>query len=264
MRIGCCAPIGKYEQIAHDSYDFVEFPAWEVESLTAKQLRETVEKVRRVGVPCLRLNAYCKGSPAIVGDGFDTEKTRVYAESLMEKAAALGVERIGVGAPPARRLPEGYDPDLADRQCEEFLRITARAAAAWGIDILLEALQRGVCSYMNKTDQALAMVQKLNLENVRLVVDLYHMETQGESWDTLAAYIPWTRHVHVSTVGEGIRRGLYQLGGESDCDRAFRAIAESGYDGTVSIEPDASELTPDATKTALELMRRACRRAGLL
>ena len=257
MQIGCCVPIEKDELIAGVGFDYVEFPAWQVAELTDEQVRQVSERIGRTGVPCRGLNAYCKGRPAIVGDGFDPAETEAYAERLMANAQALGVSRVGIGAPPARRLPEGYDPALADSQCEQFLRITARVAAEHGIDILLEAIQHGMCNYMNGTGQALAMVQKLALDNLRLVVDLYHMETEGEDWKDLAVYVPWTLHMHVSTVGQGLARGMYRPGDEEYCGRTFRAIAASGYDGTVSVEPDASALTAEDAGIALDLMRRA-------
>lgn len=258
MQIGCCVPMDQYEAAVRAGYAYVEFPAWEVEALPPEALAAAAETLRRLGVPCLRLNAYCRGVPAIVGEGADAGQAASYAQRLMEKAAVLGAACVGVGAPPARRLPEGYDRDLADRQCEAFLRITAQAAAPYGIQVLVEAIQQGMCSYMNRTEEALDMVRRVDLENVGLVVDLYHMETQGEDWSALGRYLPWTRHLHVSTVGEGLRRGLYGPGDEALCARTFRAILDSGYDGTVSLEPDAAELTPAALETALRIMRRSC------
>ena len=257
MRIGCCVPAAYYAQAVKDGLDYVELPAWEIASMPEASLRELSGRIAASGVPCARLNAYCTGTPAIVGPAFEPEAVRSYAERLFPRAAALGVHCVGVGAPPARLLPEGYDVALADHQCREFLRITAEVAFAHGIDVLLEALQSGVCNYMNRTEQALEMVQDLAMENVALVVDLYHMETQGESWDTLARYVPWTRHMHVSTVGPGLHRGLYRPGGEDACRRVCSAILQSGYDGTVSMEPDPPELTPGAAKAALAMMRRA-------
>lgn len=261
MRIGCCVPVEWYEQTVEAGYDYVEFPAWQIESLTQEALEGLKTKIHQMGVPCIRLNAYCKGVPKIVGDGYDEEQVREYAESLMKKAGELGVECIGIGAPPARQLSENYDVKKADVQCERFLRITAKEASAWGITLLLEALQKGVCNYLNEMAPALEMVRRVDLPNVRLMADLYHMETQGESWDTLPAYIDWIGHVHVSTVGEGLKRGLYEEKDRRACEDAFRAIARCGYNGTVSIEPDAAQLNGNAMKAALALMRQACERA---
>lgn len=257
MQIGCCVPIAKYEQAVREGYDYVEFPGWEIASLSYSEISALAEKIQTLGVPCLRMNAYCKGLPAIVGQYVNKEKTRIYAEDLMKKASILHVACVGVGSPSARILPERFDLAEADRQCEEFFRITGTAAAAYGMDVLIEAVPYQMCNYLNETEQALKMVQRLAMDHVRMVVDLYNMEMQGESWDTVERYIPWTRHVHVSTRGEGIARCVYQSSDAEQCLRAFRTIVDAGYDGTVSLEADASELVDDAGKRALEIMRDA-------
>ena len=70
-------------------------------------------------------------------------------------------------------------------------------------------------------------------------------------------YGPWPRHMHGSTVGPGLHSRLSRPGGEEACRRVCSAILQSGYDGTVSMEPDPPELTPGAAKAALAMMRRA-------
>ena len=262
MQLGCCVPIENYELAAVLGYDFAELPAWEVQALEPRQLDALLEKTGKTRLPIPRLNAYCTGTPAIVGDRVDDEKTRAYARSLMEKAAALGVETIGVGAPSARTLPSGFDLRQADCQCERFLRITAEEAAPYHITLLLEAVHSRACNYLNQLSQAADMMRRVNLPQVSLMADLYHMDVQGEPLETLARYAPDIRHVHVSTAEGELARGLYAEEDEAACVRAFGAIRSIGYDGTVSIEPDASALSEASMKTALELMRRACRQTG--
>ena len=261
MRLGCCVPIEKYELTAAVGYDYAELPAWQVQALDEAALRALLEKKAALGLPVLRLNAYCPGTPVIAGPGADDVCTRDYARVLMRKAAALGVETIGIGAPKARILPEGYDRALADSQCERFLRVTAEEAAPYGITLLIESVQKGMCNYLNTMADARAMMRRLALPGVRLMADLYHMETQGEDWRELGDYLADIRQVHVSTVGQGLARGLYGAGDEAACGAAFRAIRASGYSGTVSIEPDAAELNEQTMKTALDLTRRAWEQA---
>ena len=262
MQLGCCVPIEKYELAAALGYDYAELPAWEVQLLEPRQLEALLERMEKTRLPVPRLNAYCGGVPAIVGEGVNDESTRAYARSLMKKAAALGVATIGIGAPSARVLPSGFDPHEADRQCERFLRITAEEAAPYHITLLLESIHSGACSYINRLSQAADMVRRVNLPQVRLMADLYHMDVQGEPFALLAPYAQDIRHVHVSTAGEGLARGLYGAKDAAACAEAFRAIQSIGYDGTVSIEPDASALSEESMKTALEIMRRSCRQTG--
>lgn len=262
MQIGCCMPVTKYDELAKIGYDYVEFPAWQVAEMSEEDCHVLAEKLAG-SIPCIRLNAFCRGTPAIVGDAYCPDAAREYAEKLAKNASILGVQCIGIGSPAARKLPEGYDMELADRQCVEFVRITARAAAAYGIDILLEAVHRGFCNYLNATDHAMALVNTIAEPNVRLVVDLYNMALQGEDISTLGRYIPLTRHLHVSTAGEGLARGLYGDEDADACLKDFEAIAATSYRETVSIEPDAAALTVESAAKALDLMRRTCDRLGI-
>ncbi len=257
MLIGCCAPIEKYDLVCQSGFDYVEFPAWQVETLTREKMDSLKGKIRKAGVPCIRLNSYCRGIPAIAGDKCDDEKTISYAESLMKKASGLGVRYVGVGCPSARRLPENYDLELADRQCEQFLRLSGEIAGSFGITLLLEALQPGFCNYINRLDQALDMIRRTCMDSVRMMADLYHMEMEGESWDILPGYAGYIKHMHVSTALRDNGRGLYSEADQPDCDRAFAAIRKCGYDDTVSIEPDAEKLTLPAMQTAAKVMRRS-------
>lgn len=261
MQIGCCVPTALYEQAVSEGYDYVEFSGWEIAEMSVEAVAALGEKLRKTGVPCLRFNAYCKSSPAIVGPNSEESVTRRYAEDLMKKASMLGVRGIGVGSPAARQLPDGYDRGLADRQCEQFFRVTAEAAAPYGITVLVEAVPYKMCNYMNELSQAADLVRRLHTDNIRMIVDLFNMELNGESWQDVAQQIPLAGHVHMSTTGEGIARCAYGRGDEEACLQAFQTIVNAGYDGTVSLEADASELVGGAGKLSLDIMRSSCERA---
>lgn len=96
-----------------------------------------------------------------------------------------------------------------------------------------------MCNYLNTMAEARTMMERLALPGVRLLADLYHMETQGEDWRELGAYLPDVRHVHVSTVGRAL---------PVDCTAramrtpALRRSAPSGPPDTAA--PSASSRMP--------------------
>ena len=256
MRFGCCVPVEKYAMGAAAGYDYIEIPGWQLASLSGAELESLKDEMDRAGVPILRVNSYCSGKPAICGPAFDPEAARAYAADLMTKASFLGVEKIGIGAPAARRLPEGFDSDLADAQCAEFLKINCEEAAPYGIDILLEAIQPAFCNYLNDTAVAFERVKLLGIDNLHMVIDLYHMKNNGESLSDMGWYMDEAGHVHVSTTGPSNTRGLFGAATAAECGESFAAIKNAGYDGTVSIEPDAAAITPESLSACLDLMRR--------
>ena len=258
MLLGCCAPMEMYGQIAAAGYDYIELPGFQLAAAREAEIDSLAEEIYRTDVPALRLNAYCSGSPAICGPAFDAAEARRYARKLAGRAARLGIETLGIGAPAARRLPYGFDRALADNQCKEFLTVTCEEAAEYGIDVLFEALEPGCCNFINDTSAAAAMAEELGIPNLHLVLDLYHMKNNGESWDDVPRYAGIFTHAHLSTTLEGGRRGLYLPSSEEDaaeCRAAFEALRAAGYDDTVSIEPDSVRLTPEAAAGCLALMR---------
>jgi sugar phosphate isomerase/epimerase len=155
MKFGCCTTAANYDTLVKCGYDFIELTGIEVSSMEEEKWQEFVKKVSQTGIPCAGFNSYCKERPAIVGDNFDEGEARAYAALIAKRGAELGVKSIGIGAPFARRLPEGYPKDKADAQCRRFLEITCEEAAKYGLTVLFEAVHEHVCDYATHTDDAL-------------------------------------------------------------------------------------------------------------
>ena len=93
------------------------------------------------------------------GPGQNLDEARAYARKLAAYASELSVDQVGIGAPGSRRLPEGYDRALANRQMKEFLRYTADEFAAYDIYVSLEAVGECYCNYINRLEEAKDMVE---------------------------------------------------------------------------------------------------------
>ncbi|MBR3296835.1 MAG: sugar phosphate isomerase/epimerase [Firmicutes bacterium] len=256
MLIGCCGPVEKYRQIANDGYDYFEALGWQIFDLGLEDFMDFVALTEEVGLPVRRISSYCGASPAIVGPRFDAAAVKAYARAMCVRAQMLGVEQIGIGSPKARQLPEGFDKAEADAQCEQFLTITANEAADYGIGIMLEGVHPGYCNYLNDTAECYAMVKRLGLPNLHLILDLYNMKRNGESWDDIRKYLDENRSMHVSTDLGGLSRGVYLASDEAEVAETMAAIKKAGWDGCVSIEPEPTRLGEGDTKTALELIRK--------
>ncbi|MCR4711890.1 MAG: sugar phosphate isomerase/epimerase [Clostridia bacterium] len=261
MQFGCCIPLDFYEAAADNGCDYVEFPVWQLSRITEAEAARLGERTRERGVLCTRMNSYAMGKPAIVGPAFSPQEVKSYAQDVCRKASHFNVDSICIGAPSARKIPAGYDYRQAEKQCIEFLKITAEEANPYGMLLSLEAVQKDMCNYLNVTEEAQRIVKDLGLPGIRLLVDLYHMETMQEDWNRLTGYLPDTCHLHVSTVKAGIHRGLYDEASREACRKAFRAIAAAGYDGTVSVEPDYEELTPAALARSMRIMKESWQEA---
>ena len=258
MEIGCCAPIEKYQAVSDAGFDFAELLGYLLSDYDFTLFKRFVQITNMVCLPVIRISSYCSGQPKIVGDGFDPKAIRTYARGMAIKAEMLGVEYLGIGSPKARILPEGYDASLADEQCLEFLDITCAEARECGVGVLLEAVHPGYCNYLNDTAKAVELIERAGKDNLHLVLDLYNMKRNGESWDDIKKYVPYIRHMHISTDLGGTSRGVYLPADEAELRETVRAIKASGYKGTVSMEPEPSRTDPEELRGALKMMRRIC------
>ena len=127
------------------------------------------------------------------------EEFRDGVQRALEYARALGCKKLHTmaGIPPS-----SVDPAEADRIFSENVAYAARAAAEHGIEILLEPINSRIDMpgyFLNRSRQAVAIIEHLGLPNVRLQFDIYHMQIMegdlARSMQTLKAHIA---HVQVA------------------------------------------------------------------
>ena len=129
-----------------------------------------------------------------------------------------------------------------ERQREEFrdvylanLRYAAVQAAAYGITLLVEAINpTDIPGYLIGTqEQSLDICTAVQLENVRMQLDLYHLQmTQGNLAAALRRYCGIYAHVQVAGVPGRNEPDL----GEVNYRYLFSLLDELGYQGWVGCE----------------------------
>ena len=108
MKIGCCGNTEYYAQISKMGYDYIELSGRQLMSLSEYQREDFFKEYDAAQFPCLAINDYCGADVPIVGPDFTIKGARAYAARISEAAARLGAKGLGIGAPMARKLPEGW------------------------------------------------------------------------------------------------------------------------------------------------------------
>ena len=256
MIFGCCAPSGHYDKVVSAGFSFIELAGSELAAMNEREFAELRDRISSGPIPCPGLNAYCRETPAIVGPNCSDKATVEYARLLAARGRELGVRRIGIGAPSARKLSPGYDPALARSQCGRFLTLSCEVFADYGIDALFEAVNDRSCDYATRTAEAVELVKELSLPNLHMVLDFYHMHVMGEDVLDIASALPYIRHTHISTCGAKLERGYPQMAELEYYSAILRTLIAGGYNGSMSVEAAADTLERDAAGTA-EMLRRA-------
>ncbi|MBB4683447.1 hydroxypyruvate isomerase family protein [Amycolatopsis jiangsuensis] len=203
-----------------------------------------VRSIEEAGVQLTGLNFYA-------GDMAGGERGLVsWVGRETEFAASLTIglavaERLGCrsfNALYGNRVP-GVPPSEQDELARVQLRTAAEAAAGIGAQLVLEPLS-GTPDYPLKTAaDALAVLDGLGLDNVKLLADLYHLAANGDDLDSvITGHTSRIGHVQIADVP-----GRHQPGtGTLDLAGHLEKLAAAGYDGYVGIEYRPAGSTVDS------------------
>jgi D-psicose/D-tagatose/L-ribulose 3-epimerase len=140
---------------------------------------------------------------------------------------------------------EGRDNSL------RVIRGLAQQAAASGITLGLEVVNRYESNLINTAKQALAFIADVGADNLKVHLDTYHMNIEEADFTTpVLACGNQLGYVHV---GEN-HRG-YLGTGTVNFSAFFRALAAINYSGTVTFESFSSAVTAPGLSSTLAIWR---------
>ncbi|MDX2284581.1 MAG: sugar phosphate isomerase/epimerase family protein [Bacteroidia bacterium] len=230
-----------FPRIRKMGFDAVEIPAEYPELIDGKRVRAALEAEGLEAVVC-----------AAMGPARDLTHSdpQVHAQTLGYLRACMDLcNEVGAGfvAGPlysavgkARQLPPSQrqaEWDLAVRN----LRLACEQAAARGLQLAIEPLNRFESDLVNTAADALRLVQDIGHPAARLLLDSFHMSLEEQDpGAALRLAAPSLIHLQVSENHRGIPGT-----GQTPWDRYRQALQDIRYEGMVSIEsftPEVQEL----------------------
>jgi sugar phosphate isomerase/epimerase len=168
----------------------------------------------------------------VTGPGVDLDAQDAYVTRVFERVrwlSAGGVVVFGSGG--ARRIPDGFDRATALDQLEDFIRRASRIAVEHDAVLTLEHLNRGESNVFNSLRESGEFLRERELDETRLVADLFHFEEESESLDVIDEFADLIVHAHVADTGRRAPgTGSYPIA------EFFAALKSNGYEGRMSIE----------------------------
>jgi hydroxypyruvate isomerase len=149
-------------------------------------------------------------------------------ETALGYAAATGGRRIHL---PAGLISQGAEHTTYVAN----LRRAAKAAAANGLEVLIEPINRRDIPgfFLNRTEQARDVIAEVGEPNLRLQFDLYHRQVeQGDVATAIEAFVPITGHYQLASPPD---RGEPD-DGEMNYRYLFKLIDDTGFDGWIGCE----------------------------
>jgi hydroxypyruvate isomerase len=221
----------RFEAAAQAGFKAVEiqFPyAWDKQRL-AQIVQHSAVEVVLINIPA--------GDPEKGDRGIACLPSRVAefrkgVARAIEYAGALGCKQMNCLAGVA---PPDLDPALLHATCVSNLRYAANELALAEMTLLVEPINTRMIPgfYLNKSAQALALMEDVGAANLKLQYDLFHMQTMGDDLaGTLTANLAKIGHMQVADVP-----GRHEPGtGEIDFPRLFDLIDRLGYKGWIGAE----------------------------
>jgi sugar phosphate isomerase/epimerase len=184
--------------------------------------------------------------------------TGTYLAELARATADLGGDLMVLGSPFQRNLEAGVSKAEGDDRAADTLSHCLTALEDTRVTLCLEPLTTAETNYMTTAAEGTALCRRMAHPFVKLHLDVKAMSSEGTPVpDVIRANREYFHHFHANDPN---KRGPGF--GAVDFKPIFRALADVGYAGWVSVE--VFDYTPDPDTIARESIRymRECEPAG--
>ena len=229
-------------------FDLIEIPVLDPSTIDIDMTRQVLESVG--------LQAGCS-----LGLSFDTDISSVdpavvaagdrLLHQALEVARGIGANYLGGILYSALGKYSQMPTREGRANCVNVLRGLAREAAADGITLGLETVNRYESNLLNTAEQTIEMIDAIGEDNVVVHLDTYHMNI--EESDFRAPVLTAGDRLGYVHVGES-HRG-YLGTGTIDFAALFDALAEINYQGTITFESFSSAVVSPNLSTTLAIWR---------
>ena len=160
--------------------------------------------------------------------------TQAYLEETIQLIADLGGQVLCCVPSTIGKTQPLASPSTEGKWCVDGLRAAGEYAGERGVRIALEPISRFETYLLNRADQALAMVADVDLPNVGVCLDTFHMNMEEEA--PLEAIRSVGSRMFDFHVADSNRRPPGQ--GAIDWPEILDALDEIGYAGHLTAEVD--------------------------
>ncbi len=243
IRLGICTDIKNIHEIAEIGFDYLEFGLARLAGMTDEEFEEACAIVDGAPIKVEACNSMLPGDIKVVGEEVNAQIIHDYLDKAFSRAKRLGVKIVVFGSGGSRRVPDGFDTGVAWRQIGNYLRMVQRHAMENDITVVIEPLRAGECNIMNFVSEATLMASLIQMPNIAVLADTYHMAMGSEPLSALTMAGEQLKHVHIANA---IGRKFPKEGDGERYQEIFNTLKEMGYEGRVSVEAGCDDFSKDA------------------
>lgn len=237
------------ERTAAAGYALIELPMLDPGAVDAKRLRKRIDAAG--------LSARCSLGLTFDADvsSEDSEVVRRGEQRLLaalEAASTVGADMLaGVLYSALAKYPKPASPRGRMNAVAALGRVADRAAAL-GVSLGLEVVNRYESNVVNTARDAVRLLNDIGRPNVTVHLDSYHMNIEEvDLHQPIIACGSRLGYVHVGANHRG-----YLGSGHIDLPTLFRAVVEVGYNGPITFEAFSAPAEPTGLFDTLAIWRR--------
>lgn len=249
MRFGICTSIDNIESLEKWGYDYLEANISKIAQMEEAQFQEAVKKVESSSIKVECFNILFPKTMYLLDPASEWKPVNDYLHKAFDRMKRLSGEIVVFGSGKCRTIPSCMTFAEGHRKLVEVIRKTGEIAQQYEITVVIEPLNTGETNSINCVAEGAITIADVNLENVGLLADSFHMFKENENLRNITR-VGKLWHTHVATV-DGRR---YPVQSDDLLEAFFKELKAINYDERMSIEGKTEDFEKDAIQ-ALKVLK---------
>lgn len=211
-------------------------------NISEVQFQENLNILENLRLPICALNIFLPSEHMVVGPNVKEDSVLKYVKKVFERTQAAGINLIVWGSSGSRRIPDGFDQEIAEKQFISIARKISELAMQYNIVLALENLNRHETNFINTLDKALEMAKRVDQPNFMVCVDIYHMLKEGEPPSVIEKAEGYLVHCDIAEKAGRTPPGVMGY----DFKPYLKALKKVNFKGKIVIEAEWKDLEEQA------------------
>ncbi len=257
MKLSCCIGTNKdrLDVMKKIGFKYCEVALSSLANLSDEDFAALKAKLIETGITPVSANGMFPGEINLLLGKEGYKAVEEYLDKAFPRAKELGVPVIILGSGNSRRIPEGMTLEEAeDLFCAVCRDVISPKCTEYGLIIGIEELNKNEVNFINSCKDAMKLIRRMNLPNIKLLVDFYHSIQEGDTVEELREFGKEGYIVHCHYGSPINERRAPKKGVDEHLVKEYMEMLKSvGYEGAFSIEGKITDFEAELTE-AYEIM----------
>ena len=239
FRFGMCTSFRDKEKMLlakKAGAEYIEINFCDLSKTDDLEISDFVAFSKEENLPCFTSNCMFPGEMKLVGPDVDYIAIDEYLDLAAEKFSSVGGKTVVFGSSRSRRRPDDWTDEAA---FEQLVKVCADHIAPYmrkhGITCAIEPLCSKECNVITTAKRGFEICRAANVPEVKLLIDMYHFDTENEPLESILDYKGYIQHIHIANAAN--ERKLPKFSDTTDYKAFLDILCKAEYaTGLISLE----------------------------